>query len=145
MPSVIYSRFFMDLALKALNWDTDDIRCVLVDSTYSAPNKDSTRWVTGSDPFDQEVVGSGYVAGGTQLANTTATQDDANDLVKLDADDVTWQTSTITAQAAVLFDSTIANKNLIACYLFTELKSSANGNFTIQWSGSGLMELKQGT
>lgn len=145
MPSVIYNRFWLDLATKATNLDTDDLRCVLVDSTYSAPNKDHTRWVTGSDPFDQEVTGSGYTAGGVQLANTTVTQDDTNDLVKFDADDVTWQTSTITAQAAVIFDSTIANKNLIACYLFTELKSSANGNFTIQWSASGLMELKQGT
>ena len=145
MPSCIYNRFFLDLATKAINLDTDDLRCVLVDSTYSAPNKDHTRWVTGGDPFDQEVVGSAYTAGGIQLGNTTVTQDDTNDLAKFDADDVTWQTSTITAQAAVIFDSTIANKNLIACYLFTELKSSANGNFTIQWSSSGLMELKQGT
>lgn len=144
MASLIYNRFFMDLALKATNLDTDDLRVALVDSTYT-PNKDNTRWVTGSDPFDSEVTGSGYTAGGAQLANTTVTQDDTNDLVKFDADDVTWQTSTITARNAVVYDSTIANKNLVACYQFTEDKSSANGNFTIQWSSSGLMELKQGT
>lgn len=144
MPSVIYNRFWMDLALKATSLSADDIRVALVDSTYT-PNKDNTRWVSGSDPYDSEVTGSGYTAGGAQLSGSTLSQDDTNDLVKWDATDVTWQTSTITARVAVVYDSTIANKNLIAAYQFTEDKSSANGNFTIQWSSSGLMEFKQGT
>jgi hypothetical protein len=144
MASLIYNRFWMDLGLKATALSADDLRVALVDSTYT-PNKDNTRWVTGSDPYDSEVVGSAYTAGGAILSGSTLTQDDTNDLVKWDATDVTWQTSTITARNAVVYDSTIANKNLIACYQFTEDKASANGNFTIQWSGSGLMEFKQGT
>lgn len=142
MASVIYTRFFLDMAIKALSWSADDLRVALVDSTYT-PDKDHTRWVTGSDPYDSEITGSAYTAGGAQLANATATIDTSNDLVKLDADDVTWATSTITARNAVLYDSTITNKNLIACFQFTEDKSSANGDFTIQWNASGLMTLQQ--
>lgn len=144
MASVVYNRFFMNLALKALNFDTDDLRCALVSNSYT-PDKDHTRWQTTTQPGSYEVTGSAYTAGGAQLGNTTVTQDDTNDLVKLDADDVTWQTSTITARNAVIYDSTIANKDLVACFQFTEDKSSANGNFTIQWSSSGLFEMKQGT
>jgi len=142
MASVIYTRFFLDLAIKALSWSVDAIQVALVDSTYT-PDKDHTRWVTGSDPYDSQITGSGYTAGGAALANATAVIDTTNDLVKLDGDDVTWATSTITARNAVLFDSTIANKNLIACFQFTEDKSSANGDFTIQWNASGLMTLQQ--
>jgi len=142
MASVIYTRFFLDLAIKALSWSVDAIQVALVDSTYT-PDKDHTRWVSGSDPFDSQITGSGYTAGGATLANATAVIDTTNDLVKLDGDDVTWATSTITARNAVLFDSTIANKNLIACFQFTEDKNSANGDFTIQWNASGLMTLQQ--
>jgi len=142
MASVIYTRFFLDLAIKALSWSVDAIQVALVDSTYT-PDKDHTRWVTGSDPYDSQITGSGYTAGGAALANATAVIDTTNDLVKLDGDDVTWATSTITARNAVLFDSTIANKNLVACFQFTEDKSSANGDFTIQWNASGLMTLQQ--
>jgi len=142
MASVIYTRFFLDLAIKALSWSVDAIQVALVDSTYT-PDKDHTRWVTGSDPYDSQITGSGYTAGGATLANATAVIDTTNDLVKLDGDDVTWATSTITARNAVLFDSTIANKNLVACFQFTEDKSSANGDFTIQWNASGLMTLQQ--
>jgi len=99
--------------------------------------------VTGSDPFDSEITGSAYTAGGAVLTGATATIDTSNDLVTLDATDLTWATSTITARNAVLYDSTITNKNLIACFQFTEDKSSANGDFTIQWNASGLMTLQQ--
>jgi hypothetical protein len=142
MASVIYTRFFLDLAIKAINWGSDSLAVALVDSTYT-PDKDHTRWVTGSDPFDSEITGSAYTAGGAVLSGATATIDTSNDLVTLDATDLTWATSTITARNAVLYDSSIANKNLIACFQFTEDKSSANGDFTIQWNASGLMTLQQ--
>jgi hypothetical protein len=142
MASVIFNRFFMALGLGLINLDTDAVRVSLVDSGYT-PVKTDTWWGT-ADPWAHEVTGDAYTAGGMAVANTTLVQDNTNALVKYDADDCTWTTSTITAKAAVLWDSTPATKDLIACYEFTEDKSSANGNFTIQWSASGLMEFKQG-
>lgn len=142
MASVIYSQFFLNLALGAIDWDSDSLAVALVDSTYT-PNKDNTRWVSGSDPYDSEITGDAYTAGGAVLTGATAAIDTTNDLVTLDAADLTWATSTITARNAVLYDSTIANKDLIACFQFTEDKSSANGDFTIQWNASGLMTLQQ--
>jgi hypothetical protein len=144
MASVVYNRFFMNLALKALSWSADDIRVALVSSAYT-PTKSDTWWTSGVPPYTNEIVGSAYTAGGLQLASATSVQDDTNSRVMLDGNDVTWQTSTITAHNAVLYDSSITNKDLIACYQFTQDYSSANGSFTIQWSSSGLIELKQGT
>jgi len=144
MASSIYNRFFYQLALKQIDFDSDDIRVALVDATYTV-DKAHTYWTTGADPGASEVAGSAYTAGGAQLASAAVSQNDTDDLAKLDAADVTWQTSTISAKGAAVYDSTLVGKDLIAWYEFTETKSSANGNFTIQWSGSGLMELKQGT
>lgn len=142
MASVIYNTFFYDAALGLVDWDTDDIRVALVDNTYT-PSKDDTQWTSGKDPYDSEVTGSAYTAGGEQLASAAATIDTTNDLVTLDFADKTWQTSTITAKSAVVYNSSHASKDMIACFEFTEDKSSANGDFEIQWNASGLMTLQQ--
>lgn len=142
MASVIFNRFFYNIALGLLDWDSDDIRVALVDNTYT-PDKDHTDWANGSDPYDSEVAGDNYTAGGIQLTTPAVTQVDASDLAKIDGDDVTWQTSTITAAHAVLFDSTIGTKDLICDFEFTEDKVSANGDFTLQWHTDGIMTLQQ--
>ncbi len=142
MASVLYNTFFYDALLGLIDWDTEDIRVALVDDGYT-PEKDDTQWTSGKDPFDSEVVGSAYTAGGEQLASPAATIDTTNDVVLIDAADKVWQTSTITAKAAVVYNSSHTGKNLIACFEFTENKSSANGDFEIQWNASGLIALSQ--
>lgn len=141
MANIIYNRFMANLANKIVDWSNagDDIRVALVSSAYT-PNPDHTQW---SDVSTNEVAGTAYTAGGEQLTPATVTQDDSNDLASLDGPDITWQTSTITAYYAVLYDSTLAGNDLICCIDFTADKSSSGGDFKIQWDTSGVITIQQ--
>jgi hypothetical protein len=142
MASCIYNRFFYNLATGRIVVGTDVLTVALVDSTYT-PNKDHTDWASGRDPYDSEVTGSAYTAGGANLSGAVSTAVDASDLANIDASDLSWATSTITARYAVIYDNTLANNDLICCFDFGSDKSSANGAFTLQWNAAGIMTLQQ--
>jgi len=140
MADIIYNRFTANIANKLINLDTDDIRCALVLSSYT-PDKDHNTW---SQVSAYEVLnGNGYFTNGSQLLNTTVTQDDTNDLSVFSADDVTWANSTITARYTVLYDNTLPGKDLIACFDFGLDKMSGNGDFKIQWNPIGVFTFGQ--
>lgn len=139
MASFVYNSFKRDIMNGSIDLDTDTIKVALTTSSYT-PDKDA------HDNFDDvtnEVTGTGYTAGGASLANKTVTVDNTNDLGKFDADDVTWSTSTITARYAVIYKSTgtASTSKLIGVIDFGSDKSSSAGNFTIQWSASGILTL----
>jgi len=75
-----------------------------------------------------EVVGTGYTAGGNTLTNVTPTSSGTTALT--DFADTTWSTATITARGAMIYNSSKANKAV--CILdFGSDKTSTAGNFTI--------------
>ena len=75
-----------------------------------------------------EVVGTGYVAGGNLLVNVTPTTSGTTGLT--DFSDFTWSTATITARGALIYNSTSANKAV--CVLdFGGDKISTAGDFTV--------------
>jgi hypothetical protein len=75
-----------------------------------------------------EVVGTGYTAGGNTLTNITPTSSGTTAFT--DFADTTWSTATITARGALIYNSTEANKAV--CVLdFGSDKTSTAGNFTI--------------
>ncbi|MEA2112442.1 MAG: hypothetical protein U9P50_00505, partial [Patescibacteria group bacterium] len=80
--------------------EADTIKVMLLTSTHTT-NIDTQIYI--DDVSTNEVTGTGYTAGGKALANKAVTQDNANDLGKFDADDVTWSSSTITARYAVIY------------------------------------------
>lgn len=132
-----YAKAFVNLATRAkdIDIDTNDIKCMLTTNSYT-PNQD-----THEDKADvtNEVTGDGYTAGGATLASKSF----ANTLnvVKFDADDVTWANATITARRAVLYDdsgATDADKALLLWVDFGEDKSSSNGDFKIEWNAAGI-------
>lgn len=143
MASIVYNRFLANLANKIVDWEADDIRVALVQSSYTL-TADHNAW---SEVSAHEVgaAATAYTQGGEQLTSITVTQDDTNDVAKLDAGDVTWQTSTITGYYAVLYDSTLASNDLICCIDFAEDKSSSDGDFTIQWDVNGIISIGQGS
>ena len=55
-----------------------------------------------------EVVGTGYTAGGNTLTNVTPTSSGTTAFT--DFADTTWSTATITARGALIYNSTEANK-----------------------------------
>jgi len=75
-----------------------------------------------------EVSGSGYTAGGNTLSAVTPTTSGTTAFT--DFADTTWSSSTITANGALIYNST--NSNRAVCVLaFGSDKSSSSGDFTI--------------
>lgn len=92
--------------------------------TSSASLDASTTVYTTSN----EVVGTGYTAGGNTLTNVTPTSSGTTAFT--DFADTTWSTATITARGALIYNSSDSNKAV--CVLdFGSDKTSTAGNFTI--------------
>jgi hypothetical protein len=92
--------------------------------TSSATLGASTTVYSTSD----EVVGTGYTAGGNTLTNITPTSSGTTAFT--DFADTTWSTATITARGALIYNSSKANRSV--CVLdFGSDKTSTAGNFSI--------------
>ena len=139
MANVVYNNFKKNIMNGSIDLDTDTIKVALVTSSYT-PDQDADEFF---DDVTNEVSGTGYTAGGATLASAAVTEDTTNDLGKFDAADVTWSSSTITARGAVIYKSTgtASTSPLIAYIDFGADKSSSAGDFTIQWSSSGILTL----
>lgn len=136
----LYGKVFTALWNKEIDFDSDTIKVMLTTSTYT-PDQDVHDY---KDDVTNEVSGTGYTAGGAALASKTVTYTGATNKHVLDAADVTWPTSTITARNAVVYDAspaTDATRPLI-CYQASDADIvSSGGDFTIQWNASGIVEI----
>lgn len=123
---------------KELDLDSDAIKVMLCTSTYT-PNQDTHQYKSS---VTNEVVGTGYTAGGATLGSTVVAYNSGTNTLNFDAADTVWASSTITARFAVVYDSTPgtdATRPLI-CYLdFGADVISTGGNFTITWDAAGII------
>ena len=141
MPSKLYGNFLAKALNKEVDWDSDTIKVALLTSSYT-PNQDTHDYF--DDVSTYEVTGTGYTTGGNTLSSKTVTYDGTNNVVILDAADVTWSSSTITARYAVVYDDAGASagaKALIGYVDFGSDQSSTNGNFTITWDSTGIVRI----
>lgn len=139
----VTAKWYGQALLKALNkeidFDTDTIKVMLCTSSY-VPDQDTHVYKDVS--VTNEVAGTGYTTGGATLASKTITYTGATNIIALDAADVTWASSTITARYAVIYDdSPASNKPLLAYVDFGADQSSNNGNFTITWDVAGMIKI----
>jgi hypothetical protein len=118
------SSFKQQILLGEHDLDTDVLKIALY--TSAATLGASTTVYTTSD----EVVGTGYTAGGNTLAGATVSLSGTTAFV--DFTDTTWAASTITARGALIYNSSKSNK-AIAVLDFGGDKTSTNGNFTVQF------------
>ena len=136
----LYGLLFTALWNKEIDYLADVIKVMLTTVTY-VPNQDTHDY---KNDVTNEVVGTGYTATGETLGSKTVTYTAGTNKHVLDAADVTWSASTITARIAVIYDSTPASdatRPLIGYQDFEADKSSDNGDFTIQWDAAGLVEI----
>ena len=141
MPSKLYGNFLKQALNKEIDWDSDTIKVALLSSSYT-PNQDTHDYF--DDVSTYEVSGTGYTTGGITLASKTSTYDGTNNVIVLDAADVTWSSSTITARHAVVYNDSGASagtKALIGYEDFGSDQSSTNGNFTITWDSTGIVRI----
>ena len=82
-----------------------------------------------------EVVGTGYTAGGIALTNIDPTFSGTTAFV--DFADATWPSATITAAGALIYNTTTdggsSTTNAVAVISFGGDKTSTNGDFVIQF------------
>jgi len=76
-----------------------------------------------------EVVGTGYAAGGNTLTNIEPTS--SGTTAFLDFADTTWSSATITARGALIYNSSAAGNPAVAVLDFGADKTSTNGDFTV--------------
>lgn len=141
MASKLYGQFLLKALNKEVDWDTDTIKVALLSSTYTPDQDAHDYW---DDVSAAEVTGTGYDAGGKTLTTPTGSYDGATNVVTLNADDVTWENSTITARYAVIYNdsgATASDKVLIGYVDFGSDQSSSNGNFTITWDATGIVRI----
>jgi hypothetical protein len=124
---------------KKIDFDSDTIKIALCTSSYS-PDQDAHDYF---DDITNEVAnGNGYTSGGATLANCSITYTGATNILKLDADDVTWSNSTITARYAVIYNATpgTAGTNPLIAYIdFGADVSTISGSFVIQFNSDGII------
>jgi len=77
-----------------------------------------------------EVTGTGYTATGATLVNISPTV--AQNVAFVDFNDVTFTTATITAAAALIYNTSNGSKAVVVLD-FGGSKTSTNGDFTIQF------------
>lgn len=122
----------------SVNYLSDTIKVMLATSSYT-PNQDTDVFKSA---VTNEIVGTGYTAGGLTLGSKTLTYTGATNVIMLDAADVQWTTATITnARYAIIYDSTGTDSTsvLIGLVDFGGNVSSNAGNFTIAWDAAGML------
>ena len=83
-----------------------------------------------------EVVGTGYTAGGLTLAGYTSGLSGSTAYITWTTNP-SWTSATITARGCMIYDSTTANKT-VAVYDFGADVSSTSGTFTITLPAAGV-------
>jgi O-acetylhomoserine/O-acetylserine sulfhydrylase-like pyridoxal-dependent enzyme len=118
------SSFKQQILLGEHDLDTDVIKIALY--TSAATLSAATTVYSTSD----EVVGTGYTAGGNTLTGATVSLTGTTAFV--DFSDTTWTTATITARGALMYNASKSNK-AIAVLDFGADKTSTAGNFVVQF------------
>ena len=129
MASIIYNSLLRDLCTGAVDLDTDTFKCILVTSSYAASKSHDKR-----DDITNEVVGSGYTAGGNAAAATVAAVNNSSNLQDTTWVITAWTTSTITARGAVIYKARggASSADELVGYLdFITDQASSGGTFTV--------------
>lgn len=100
MASLNYNSMLFHALKGNIDFDTDTFKAMLVTSAYT-PDQDNHDF---RNDVTNEVVGTGYTAGGAAVT-ATVTQDNANNRVEVAFSDPSWASATITARAAVIYKS----------------------------------------
>lgn len=137
----LYGQAISKMANKEIDWDSDDIRVALVTSSYTPDQDTHDYW---NDVVANEASGTGYTANGQALTTKTNGYNGGTNKIKLDADDTSWPSTTITARYAVIYDRTPASDStrpLLGYVDFGQDMTSSNGTFQITWDANGIFEI----
>jgi len=110
-----------------MDFSSDTVQTFKIALYTSSASLDAT---TTAYSATNEVVGTGYTAGGNTLTVVAPTT--SGTTAYLDFNDTTWSTATITARGALIYQSGGSNP-AVAVLDFGADKTSTTGDFTIQF------------
>ena len=124
---------------KLIDFEGDTINISLHTSAWSPDQDADNDWAD----VDNEVVGTAYVHEGETLANCALTYTGGTNILKLDADNVSWAASTITARYAIGYVREAADADSVLLFYidFGENVSSFAGTFQITWDADGMAKV----
>lgn len=122
MASAVCNSFKTEVLGGTHDLDTDVIKLALYTSAASLSASTTAYSATN------EVVGTGYTAGGNTLAGAVISLSSSTAIV--DFTDTAWTTATFTARYGLIYNSTKTNK-AIAVLDFTTDQTATNGTFTV--------------
>ena len=134
--ATVMNNFKEQLLLKQIDCDTDTFRVALYSVALASPDGEIAYSATN------EIVASGYTAGGAAVSTPAVTQDDTNNLAKWDDDgtNITWSSlATATILEARLYDDTTTPKHV--CILWEIATNSNGGDYTLQFHADGILTL----
>lgn len=135
--AIVTNNFKEQLLLGVIDCDTDAFKVALYSVAVASPDGAAPAYTTTN-----EIVVSGYTAGGEAVVAPVVAQDDGNDWANWDDDgsNITWSSlATATILEATLYDDTTTPKHIV---LFWEIATNSNGgDYTIQFGANGILTL----
>lgn len=134
--AIVLNNFKEQLLLKQIDCDSDTFKVALYSVALASPDGNPVYSTTN------EIVASGYTAGGQSIGTPVVTQDDTNNWAKWDDDgtDVLWSSlATATIVEARLYDDTTASKHI--CIIWEIATNSNGGDYGLQFGANGIMTL----
>jgi hypothetical protein len=152
MSKIVYNSFLYDSWTGAIDMDTDTFNILLVSSTYRAIADETKRDShTKRSDITNEIAGTGYATGGQALTGVTVTKDTTNNIIKVDANDPSWTSATLTdVEGAVVYKARgglASADELVGFYdLYADNGNAglttSNGTLTITWPVNGFLTLE---
>jgi hypothetical protein len=120
---------------RRVDWVNDTVKVALVKAAYTPDQDKHDFW---NDVSANEATGTGYTAGGKELAGKTLTYDEATNTIRLDANDVAWAGLSTTARYAVVYkDTGVAGESPLLGYIdFGEEVTVAAGEIKLEWDAT---------
>lgn len=150
MASFVYTKRFTELLSGAINFTSDDIRAILVDSGTTLDTEPDIDTFAGATTVS-EITATNYSSGGSALAGEAVNEDLPNDRAEFDATDLTWASLggavNDTIEAIVIYKwITNLNSSKPIAYLDSAAISSLplttnGGDVTFQWNAEGILQL----
>ena len=130
MANFLYNSAKTGFVNGTIDWDDSTIKAMLVKDTYT-PDKDH-KFVADVTPASNELSDASYSR--KTLQNKTVTQDDVNDVAKVDSDDLTWTAINAgTAAGMVIYkENTGDADNVLIAYI-------NDGGFPVTTNGGDLI------
>lgn len=135
-----YSQAFDSAFRKKIDVGADTFKAMLVTSSYTF-DQDAHNF---KDDITNEITGTGYTATGATITSPTFAYTSGTNTFAFDGADVAWTSSTFTARAAVIYDSTPGTDATRPLLVFVDFGADVTvtaGTLTLTWDSAGIASI----